>query len=381
VDFEFTEDQKMLQQTVRDFAENEIAPTVMDFDEKQEFPFGIMKQAGELGLMGILFPEQYGGAGLGYVEYALVVDELSRVDGSVGIAIAAHNGLCAGHLYLAGNEAQKQKYLAPLARGEKIGGWSLTEPTAGSDAGGTKTVATPDGDDWILNGSKTFTTHGSVGDTIVVFAVTDKDKGKKGISAFVIEQGHPGFRPGKKENKMGLRASDTAEVIMEDCRVPADQMVGQRGGGFIDAMKILDGGRISIAALALGMARGAYEAALKYSTQREQFERPIADFQAVQFMLADMATKIDAASLLTYRAAWMKDRGMNVTKESAMAKLFASEIGVEVADKALQVFGGYGYVKDFPAEKYYRDMKLCTIGEGTSEIQRLVIARELLKSL
>jgi len=381
VDFDFTEDQKMLKQTVRDFAEKEIAPTVMEFDEKQEFPFEIMKKAGELGLMGIMFPEEYGGAGLGYVEYALAVDELSRVDGSVGIAIAAHNGLCGGHLYLAGNEDQKQRYLAPLARGEKIGGWSLTEPTAGSDAGGTKTVATQDGGDWILNGAKTFTTHGSVGDIIVVFGVTDKDKGKKGISAFVIEQGHPGFRPGKKENKMGLRASDTAEVIMEDCRVPNTQLVGERGAGFVDAMKILDGGRISIAALALGMARGAYEAALKYSTQREQFDRPIAHFQAVQFMLADMATKIEAASLLTYRSAWMKDQGMNVTKESAMAKLFASEIGVEVADKALQVFGGYGFVKDFPAEKYYRDMKLCTIGEGTSEIQRLVIARELLKSL
>jgi alkylation response protein AidB-like acyl-CoA dehydrogenase len=381
VDFDFTDDQKMLKQTVRDFAEKEIAPTIMEFDEKQEFPFAIMKQAGELGLMGIMFPERYGGSGLGYVEYALVVDELSRVDGSVGIAIAAHNGLAGGHLYLAGNEEQKQKYLAPLARGEKIGGWSLTEPTAGSDAGGTKTVATQDGDDWILNGAKTFTTHGSVGDTIVVFAVTDKDKGKKGISAFVIDQGHPGFRPGKKENKMGLRASDTSEVIMEDCRVPNSQMLGKRGGGFVDAMKILDGGRISIAALALGMARGAYEAALKYSTQREQFDRPIAEFQAVQFMLADMATKIDAASLLTYRSAWMKDQGRNVTKESAMAKLFASEIGVEVADKALQIFGGYGFVKDFPAEKYYRDMKLCTIGEGTSEIQRLVIARELLKSL
>jgi alkylation response protein AidB-like acyl-CoA dehydrogenase len=381
VDFDFTEDQKMLKQTVRDFAEKEIAPTVMEFDEKQEFPFEIMKKAGELGLMGIMFPEEYGGAGLGYVEYALAVDELSRVDGSVGIAIAAHNGLCGGHLYLAGNEDQKQRYLAPLARGEKIGGWSLTEPTAGSDAGGTKTVATQDGGDWILNGAKTFTTHGSVGDIIVVFGVTDKDKGKKGISAFVIEQGHPGFRPGKIENKMGLRASDTAEVIMEDCRVPNTQLVGERGAGFVDAMKILDGGRISIAALALGMARGAYEAALKYSTQREQFERPIAHFQAVQFMLADMATKIEAASLLTYRSAWMKDQGMNVTKESAMAKLFASEIGVEVADKALQVFGGYGFVKDFPVEKYYRDMKLCTIGEGTSEIQRLVIARELLKSL
>jgi alkylation response protein AidB-like acyl-CoA dehydrogenase len=381
VDFELTEDQKMMRQTVREFAESEIAPTMMEYDEKQEFPRDIMMKAGELGLLGIIFPEKYGGAGLGYIEYTLAVDEVSRVDGSMGISIAAHNGLCGAHIYLAGDEDQKQRFLAPLARGEQIGAWSLTEPTAGSDAAGTKTTARQDGDDWILNGSKTFTTHGSVGDVVVVFGVTDKDKGNKGISAFVIEQGHPGFRPGKKENKMGLRASDTAEVIMEDCRVPANQMLGKRGGGFVDAMKILDGGRISIAALALGMARGAFEAALKYSTEREQFGKPIASFQGIQFMLADMATKIEAASLLTYRAAWMKDNGMPVTKESAMAKLFASEIGVEVTDKALQVFGGYGFVKDFPAEKYYRDMKLCTIGEGTSEIQRLVIARELLKSL
>ena len=381
MDFELTEDQEMMRQTVREFAESEIAPTVMEYDEKQEFPRDIMMKAGELGLLGIIFPEKYGGAGLGYIEYTLAVDEVSRVDGSMGISIAAHNGLCAAHIYLAGSEEQKQRFLTPLARGEKIGAWSLTEPTAGSDAAGTKTTARQDGDAWILNGSKTFTTHGSVGDVVVVFGVTDKDKGNKGISAFVIDQGHPGFRPGKKENKMGLRASDTAEVIMEDCRLPTDQMLGKRGEGFVDAMKILDGGRISIAALALGMARGAYEAALKYSTEREQFGKPIASFQGIQFMLADMATKIEAASLLTYRAAWMKDNGMPVTKESAMAKLFASEIGVEVADKALQIFGGYGFVKDFPAEKYYRDMKLCTIGEGTSEIQRLVIARELLKSL
>jgi len=381
VDFEFTEDQKLLRDTVRDFAEREIAPHVMEYDEKQEFPRDILMQAGELGLLGIVFPEKYGGANLGYIEYALVVEELSRVDGSVGISVAAHNGLCASHIALAGNEEQKQRFLVPLASGRKIGGWSLTEPTAGSDAGGTKTTARLDNGHWVLNGSKTFTTHGSVGDIIVVFAVTDSGKAKRGISAFVIEKGHPGFRPGKKENKMGLRASDTSEVIMEDCRVPADQLLGRRGDGFIDAMRILDGGRISIAALALGMARGAYEAALRYSMQREQFDRPIADFQAIQFMLADMATQIDAAALLTYRAAWMRDQGLGVTREAAMAKLFASEVGVAVADKALQVFGGYGYVKDFPAEKYYRDAKLCTIGEGTSEIQRLVIAREILKNL
>ena len=381
MDFEFSEDQTLLRETVRDFAEREIAPRVMEFDEKQEFPREILMKAGELGLLGIVFPEEYGGAGLGYVEYALVVDELSRVDGSVGISVAAHNGLCGAHIYLAGDEQQKQRYLVPLASGRKIGGWSLTEPTAGSDAGGTKTTARRDGEQWVLNGSKTFTTHGSVGDTIVVFAVTDPGQGKKGISAFVIDKGHPGFRPGKKENKMGLRASDTSEVVMQDCRVPESQLLGRRGAGFVDAMKVLDGGRISIAALALGMARGAYEAALKYSTQREQFERPISEFQAIQFMLADMATQIDAASLLTYRAAWMKDQGIGVTKEAAMAKLFASEVAVCVADKALQIFGGYGYVKDFPAEKYYRDVKLCTIGEGTSEIQRLVIAREILKNV
>ncbi len=381
MDFEFTSEQELLRKTVRDFAEDQIAPHVMDWDERQHFPREVMAQAGELGLLGIIFPERYGGAGLGYVEYALTVEELSRVDGSVGISIAAHNGLCSNHIYIAGTEEQKQRFLTPLAAGKKIGGWSLTEPTAGSDAAGTRTVARLDGDHWVLNGAKTFTTHGSVGDTVVVFAVTDPEKEKRGISAFIVEHGTPGFRAGKKENKMGLRASDTSEVIMQDCRIPASQLLGQRGEGFIDAMRILDGGRISIAALALGMARGAYEAALKYATERRQFDRPIADFQAVQFMLADMATEIDAASLLTYRAAWLKDRGAKTTCQSAMAKLFSSEIGVRVADRALQIFGGYGYVKDYPVEKFYRDMKLCTIGEGTSEIQRIVIARELLRSL
>ncbi len=381
MDFAFTEDQELLRNTVAEFARSEIGPVVMEFDEKQEFPMKIIKQAGELGLMGILFPEQYGGAGLGYMEYAITVEELSRVCGSVGISIAAHNGLCSNHIFIAGTEEQKKKYLPRLTSGEAIGAWSLTEPTAGSDAGGTKTTARRDGDSWILNGAKTFATHGSVGDLVVIFAVTDKSKDKHGISAFVIEQGTPGFRPGKKENKMGLRASDTSEVIMEDCRIPADQLLGKEGGGFIDAMRILDGGRISIAALALGMARGAYDAAAKYAKEREQFGKSISHFQAIQFMLADMATKIDAAAMLIYRAAWLKDQGKTVTKESAMAKLFASEIGVEVADKALQIFGGYGYVKDFPVEKFYRDMKLCTIGEGTSEIQRIVIAREILKKI
>jgi alkylation response protein AidB-like acyl-CoA dehydrogenase len=378
VEFTFTEDQEMLRRTVREFAEQEIAPTMMEFDEKQEFPREIMAKVGELGLLGIIFPEEYGGAGLTYIDYVIAVEEISRVDGSIGIAVAAHNSLCSNHIYECASEEQKRRYLPKLATGEWIGAWSLTEPTAGSDASGTRTQARRDGDGWVLNGSKTFTTHGAVGDLCVVFAVTDPAKEKHGISAFAVEKGTPGFRAGKKENKMGLRASDTSEVIMEDCRVSDDQLLGKPGEGFVDAMRVLDGGRISIAALALGMARGAYDAAVKYATEREQFRKPIAAFQAIQFMLADMATEIDAASLLIHRAAWRKDRGLKVTRESAMAKLYASEVGVRVCDRALQIFGGYGYVKDFPVEKFYRDVKLCTIGEGTSEIQRLVIARDLL---
>jgi len=382
LNFSFTEEQELLRRSVRAFAEEEIRPHVMTYDETQEFPHALVKKAAAQGYYGVLFPEELGGAGLGYVEYVIVVEELSRVDGSIGISVAAHNSLCTNHVFACGNDAQRRAYVPKLASGEWIGAWSLTEPTAGSDAGGTKTKAVPaPGGGWVLNGSKTFTTHGSVGDLTIVFAVTDPGLEKKGISAFAIEKGTPGFRAGKKENKMGLRASDTAEVIMEDCVVPAQAMVGARGEGFVDAMKILDGGRISIAALALGMARGAYEAALAYSKQRQQFGKPISEFQAVQHMLAEMATRLDAAQLLVYRAAWMKDHGMKTTLESSMAKLYASEIGVYVADRALQVFGGYGYVKDFPVEKFYRDMKLCTIGEGTSEIQRLVIARELLKAL
>jgi alkylation response protein AidB-like acyl-CoA dehydrogenase len=382
VDFSFTEDQKLLRRSVREFAESEIGPHVMAFDEAQEFPHALVKQAAAQGYYGVLFPEELGGAGLGYVEYVIVVEELSRVDGSIGISVAAHNSLCTNHVFACGDDAQRKKYVPRLASGEWIGAWSLTEPTAGSDAGGTKTKAVgKPGGGWILNGSKTFTTHGSVGDLTIVFAVTDPDREKKGISAFAIEKGTPGFRAGKKENKMGLRASDTSEVVMEDCVLPNEAMVGVRGEGFVDAMKILDGGRISIAALALGMARGAYDAALAYSKQRQQFGKPIAEFQAVQHMLAEMATRLDAASLLVYRAAWLKDQGATTTLESSMAKLYASEIGVYVADRALQIFGGYGYVKDFPVEKFYRDMKLCTIGEGTSEIQRLVIAREILKAL
>jgi len=382
VDFALTEDQEMLRRSVREFAETEIKPKMMAYDESQEFPWPLVRQAAAQGYYGVLFPESLGGSGLGYVEYVLVVEELSRVDGSIGISVAAHNSLCTNHVFSCGDDRQRSAYVPSLAKGEWIGAWSLTEPTAGSDAGGTRTTARPDGKGgWILNGSKTFTTHGSVADLTVVFAVTDPDKGKKGISAFAIEKGTPGFRSGKKENKMGLRASDTSEVIMDDCRLPAEALIGARGEGFVDAMKILDGGRISIAALALGMARGAYDAALAYAKERHQFGKPIAEFQAIQQMLAEMATRLDAASLLVYRAAWAKDRGAKTTLESSMAKLYASEVGVWIADRALQIFGGYGYVKDFPAEKYYRDMKLCTIGEGTSEIQRLVIAREILKDV
>lgn len=379
MDYRFTEEQESIRRTVREFADSRIRPTIMLYDESQEFPRQIFKELGEMGMLGILIPEEYGGAGLGYVEYVLVIEELSRVDGSVGLSLAAHNSLCTGHLFTFGNESQRRKYVIPLAQGKAIGAWSLTEPTAGSDAAGTKTSAVRDGNEWVLNGSKTFTTHGSVCDTAVVFAVTDKSRGKHGISAFVVEKGMKGFRAGKKENKLGCRASDTSEIVMEDCRIPAENLVGKEGEGFVDAMKVLDGGRISIAALALGMSQGAFDASLAYSKERRQFEQPIASFQAIQWYLADMATKIEASRLLTYRAAAMKDKGLNTTKESSMAKLYAGETSVWVADRAVQIFGGYGFVKDFPVEKFYRDVKLCTIGEGTSEIQRLVIARQLLK--
>lgn len=379
MDYRFSEEQESIRRTVREFADRRIRPTIMQYDESQEFPHPIFKELGEMGMLGILIPEAYGGAGLGYVEYVLVIEELSRVDGSVGLSVAAHNSLCTGHLFGYGNEEQRKKYVTPLAQGRAIGAWSLTEPTAGSDAAGTKTTAVRDGSDWVLNGSKTFTTHGSVCDIAVVFAVTDKTKGKHGISAFVVEKGMKGFRAGKKENKLGCRASDTSEIVMEDCRIPAENLVGKAGEGFVDAMKVLDGGRISIAALALGMAQGAFDASLAYSKERRQFEQPISSFQAIQWYLADMATRIEASRLLTYRAAAMKDKGLNTTKESSMAKLYASETSVWVADRAVQIFGGYGFVKDFPVEKFYRDVKLCTIGEGTSEIQRLVIARQLLK--
>src|SRR5499433_3217765 len=351
----------------------------MEWDERSHFPLELMPKLAEMGLLGIIFPEQYGGAGLGYVEYVMAIEELSRVDGSIGIIVAAHNSLCSNHIYKFGTEAQKQKYLVPLAQGKKIGAWSLTEPEAGSDAGGTRTTARRDGDHYILNGSKTFTTNGHYADLCVAMAVTDKSKGSHGISAFILEKGMPGFKPGKKENKLGLRASDTSELIFTDCRVPSENLLGAEGEGFVGSLKILDGGRISIAALGLGMAQGALEAATKYAKQRKQFGQTISEFQAIQFKLADMATQVEAARLLVYQAAWLADQGnVRFTKESSMAKLFAGEVAVRVANECVQIHGGYGFIKDYPAEKYYRDVKLCTIGEGTSEIQRLVIARQLL---
>lgn len=378
MEFELTEEQKEIQRSVREFAEKEIRPHVMEWDEAQHFPREILPKLAEMQLMGVPFPTEYGGAGLGYLEYVTVIEELARVDGSVALIVAAHTSLCAGHIYLAGTQEQKRKYLVPLARGEKLGCWSLTEPQAGSDAGGTRTTARLDGGTWILNGSKTFTSNGSYAEICVAMAVTDKTARKHGISAFIIEKGTPGFRPGKKENKLGMRASDTAEVIFDDCRVPKQNGLGERGRGFIDSLKVLDKGRISIAALALGMAQGSFEASVAYAKERRQFGKPIAEFQAIQWKLADMATEIEAARLLTYRAARLADCGCRVTRESSMAKLYAAEVAVRVANEAVQVHGGYGFIKDYPVEKYYRDVKLCTIGEGTSEIQRMVIARELL---
>ena len=379
MEFKYSEELLEIKRIVREFAEKEIRPHVQEWDEKQIFPGDVLKKLADLGFMGVLIPHEYGGAGLGYLEYVTIVEELSRVDGSVGISVAAHNSLCTGHIYNFGNDAQRGQFVVPLAKGEKLGAWSLTEPEAGSDAGGTQTVARLDGDHWVLNGQKTFTTHGTYGDICVAMAVTDKAAGHHGISAFILEKGIPGFTPGKKENKLGLRASDTSTVIFEDCRVPKENLLGESGSGFVDSLKVLDGGRISIAALAVGMAQGAYDAALHYAKQRKQFGRPIADFQAIQFKLADMATEIDAARLLTHRAAWMKDNGMQTTVQSSMAKLYAGEVAVRVANECVQIHGGYGFIKDYPAEKFYRDVKLCTIGEGTSEIQRLVIAREILR--
>jgi alkylation response protein AidB-like acyl-CoA dehydrogenase len=379
LNFTFTDEQKQLRKSVREFAEGEIGPHVHEWDEASHFPAEILPKLAEMGLLGVIFPEEYGGAGLGYIEYATVIEELARVDGSVGLFVAAHNSLCSNHIYKFGSEEQKKKYLVPLAQGKKLGAWSLTEPEAGSDAGGTRTTAVRKGGDWILNGSKTFTTNGTYADICVAMAVTDKSKDSHGISAFILEKGMPGFRPGKKENKLGMRASDTAEVIFTDCHVPTANLLGPEGEGFISSLKILDGGRISIAALALGMAQGALEAATRYARQRKQFGQAISEFQAIQFKLADMATEVEAARLLVYQAAWLADqKNVRFTRESSMAKLFASEVAVRVANECVQVHGGYGFIKDYPAEKFYRDVKLCTIGEGTSEIQRLVIARQLL---
>jgi alkylation response protein AidB-like acyl-CoA dehydrogenase len=379
MEFAYTQDQVELRKHVRDFAEAEIGPHVLVWDEAQTFPLAVVKQLGQLGYMGAVFPEDLGGSGLGYIEYSIIIEELSRVDASVGLIVAAHTSLCSNHIYLAGTEEQHRRYIPKLATGEWIGCWSLTEPEAGSDAGGTRSKATNEGDEWILNGGKTFTTNAQYADVCVAMAVTDRSASQHGISAFIIEKDTPGFRVGKKENKLGMRASATGEVLFQDLRLPCSQLLGKPGEGFVDSLRILDGGRISIAALSVGIAQGAYEAALRYSKQRKQFGRPISEFQAIQHKLSDMATNIDAARLLTYRSGWMKDNNQRVTKESAMAKLFASEMAVRVCDDALQIHGGYGFIKDYPVEKFYRDVKLCTIGEGTSEIQRLVIARQLLK--
>ncbi len=377
--FGLTEEQEQLRREVRAFAEREISPHVTEWDEKSEFPHAIVKKLGAMGLLGVIFPESLGGAGMGYVEYVLAIEELSRVDGSVGIIVASHNSLCTNHIMIAGSDEQRRRWIPKLASGQWLGAWGLTEPGSGSDAGGMRTTAVRQGDTWVLNGSKNFITNGTYADCALVLAVTDRDRGTRGgISGFLVERGTPGFRPGKKENKLGLRASDTAELIFENCVIPAENLVGREGEGFKDAMRVLDGGRISIAALALGMARGALDASVRYSSDRRQFGKAINQFQAIQFKLADMATELDAAWLLTMRAARMKDAGQKVTLESSMAKLYASEAACRICDEAVQIHGGYGFIKDYPAEKFYRDVKLCTIGEGTSEIQRMVIARELL---
>lgn len=365
--------------TAKDFAIKNIKPFVMEWDESQHFPINVFKEMGKLGLMGVLVPEQYGGAGLSYFEYSVIIQEISKVCGSIGLSLAAHNSLCTGHILLFGNEEQKQKYLPKLAAGEHIGAWGLTEPNTGSDAGNMKTTAVKDGDDWILNGTKCWITHGNSGDVAVVMARTGEPRAKNNSTAFIVERSTKGFSAGKKENKLGMRASETTEMIFENCRISDSQRMGEVGSGFKQALKILDGGRISIAALSLGIAKGAYEAALQYSKEREQFGKPISEFQAIGFKLADMATEIEAAELLINQSCDLKNRGESVTRQSAMAKYYASEVAVRVANDAVQIFGGYGYTKDFPVEKHYRDAKLCTIGEGTSEIQKLVIAREILK--
>jgi len=378
MDFELSDEQKQLQKSVRRFAEAEIRPHVMEWDEASHFPMGLIPKLAEMGLMGVIFPEEYGGAGMGHVEYAIVIEELARVDPSIALSVAAHNSLCTNHIFQFGTEEQKRKYVVPLAQGKKLGCWSLTEPEAGSDAGGTRTTAVKDEGAWVLNGSKTFTTNGHHADICVAMAMTDKAKGHHGISAFIIETNAAGFKLGKKENKLGMRASATSEVIFTDCRIPGENLLGAEGAGFLNSLAILDGGRISIAALAVGLAQGAFEASVKYAKQRKQFGKPIAEYQAIQWKLADMESEIQAGRALTFQAACLADRGAKHTLESCTAKLFAGEMACRVTSEAVQVHGGYGFVKDYPAEKFYRDVKLTTIGEGTSEIQRLVIARQLL---
>jgi len=378
MDFRPTEEQDLLRRTVREFAESEIGPHVMEWDEAQQFSSDLLPKLAALGLAGVQFPEEYGGAALSAVDYCICIEELARVCPAVALSVAAHNGLCSAHISMFGSEAQRQQYLPRLVRGEVWGAWGLTEAGAGSDAAGMRTTAVRDGSGWVINGAKTFITHGRIGGVMVVIAVTDRTKGHRGISAFIVEQGTPGMSAGKKENKLGMRASDTSEVIFEQCRVPSSQLLGDEGQGFINTLQVLDGGRIGIAALSVGLAQGAYEAARRYAKERRQFGQPIAEFQAIQWKLADNATRIEAARLLTYRAAYLRDQGARTTRESSTAKLFASEIAVKAADDCVQIHGGYGFVKDYPAEKYFRDVKLLTIGEGTSEIQRLVIARQLL---
>jgi hypothetical protein len=377
---ELNENQIIIKNTIREFAEKNIRPVVMKYDESQEFPMDIIHQLGELGFMGIIFPEEYGGSGLGYVEFAIIIEELGRVDPSISLSVAAHNGLGSNHIFRFGNEEQKKKYLPDLLSGRKVAAWGLTESMSGSDAAGLKSYAEKKDGYYLLNGSKTFITHGTVGQTAVVMAITDKEKGKKGISAFILEKGMEGFIVGKKENKLGMRASDTTQLTFENCKVPAENLLGEEGQGFIQAMKILEGGRISIAAVSVGLAQGALDASLKYSQERKQFNKSLSEFQATQFKLANMAVGIDAARLLTYRAAAMKDKGLPNMKEAAMAKLFASEVAEKASSEAVQIHGGYGFIKDYPVEKLYRDVKLLTIGEGTSEIQRIVISRELLSN-
>ena len=376
---ELTEDQIFIKNTIREFAENKIKPVVMEYDEAQKFPMELLKELGELGFLGILFPEEYGGAGLGYVEFEIIIEELARIDPSIALSVAAHNGLCTSHIYRFANEELKKKYVPDLATGKKIGAWGLTEPFSGSDAAAMRTVAEKVGDHYILNGSKSLITHGKYGETAVVMAVTDKDKQQKGISAFILEKGMPGFSAGKKENKLGMRSSETSQLIFENCKVPAENLIGEEGMGFVQAMQILEGGRISIASLSVGLAQGCLDESIKYSKEREQFGKPLSAFQATQFKLANMKTDIDAARMLTLRAAYMKESGLPNRKEAAIAKLFASEIAEKAASEAVQIHGGYGFIKDYPVEKFYRDVKLLTIGEGTSEIQRIVIARDLLQ--